>query len=180
MNTNNDILNTEADLAADFIEELLNIADYEGDIEIGVTNERPFVRIVNDKNDESENLIGDDGKTLLALQEITRLSVSNQIGDRTNLIVDVNNYRKEKEEKYIQQAKEAIENLKDEEVHMPHMNSFDRKILHDKISELGAYSYSVGKGLERHIVITSTKPDTDENTTEKSEEDSQEDKTQTA
>lgn len=157
-NNSIEILNTEADLAADFLDELLNITDIEGDIEMGIKNDRAFVQIISeDKEDQNLNeLVGEDNKVLLALQEVTRLAVSEQLGTRTNLLLDINNKRQEKQQKLLNEIEEKVKELGDEEVHLDHMNSFERKSVHDKVSELNAYSWSEGTGLKRHIVISKT------------------------
>ena len=87
--TSIDQLNEEADIAADYLEGLLDIADYEGDIEMGVRNNRPTVQIVADDDTDIKHLIGRNGEVVDALQQLTRLAVQQKTGERSHLIVDV-------------------------------------------------------------------------------------------
>ena len=84
-----DQLNDEADIAADYLEGLLDIVDYEGDIEMGVRNNRPTVQIVADDDTDIKHLIGRNGEVVDALQQLTRLAVQQKTGERSHLIVDV-------------------------------------------------------------------------------------------
>ena len=84
-----DQLNEEADIAADYLEGLLDIVDYEGDIEMGVRNNRPTVQIVADDDTDIKHLIGRNGEVVDALQQLTRLAVQQKTGERSHLIVDV-------------------------------------------------------------------------------------------
>ena len=88
-----DRLNDEAEIAADYLEGLLDIADYEGDIELGIRNDRPIIQIVSDESDDIKNLVGKDGEVITALQILTRLAVQQKTGERTMLIVDVDGYQ---------------------------------------------------------------------------------------
>lgn len=149
-------LNNEADFAADFIEEILNIADLEGDIEMGIKNDRPYVQIVTENKEELNDMIGEKGEGLLALQEITRLAVLNQTRERTELLVDINGWRDdllEKTKKQIDEAKEEIEKGA-EQVELKPMNSYDRKNAHDYVFQIGLFSFSKGEGKERRVVVT--------------------------
>ncbi|MDR0950792.1 MAG: hypothetical protein LBM13_04100 [Candidatus Ancillula sp.] len=156
-----DMLNTEADLAADFIEELFNIADLDGDIEMGIKNNRAYIHIVSEDKKALTNFTDNDGSGLLALQEITRLAVGEQIGEKPHLLVDVNNWREEKTQKLNKEAEEAFQKIQDgeESVEFESMNSFDRKIIHDKINELGGFSISKGVGKSRHVVVVAENPE---------------------
>ena len=89
-----DQLNDEADIAADYLEGLLDIVDYEGDIEMGVRNNRPTVQIVADDDTDIKHLIGRNGEVVDALQQLTRLAVQQKTGERSHLIVDVDGYLK--------------------------------------------------------------------------------------
>ena len=91
-----DQLNEEADIAADYLEGLLDIADYEGDIEMGVRNDRPTVQIVADDDTDIKHLIGRNGEVVDALQQLTRLAVQQKTGERSHLIVDVDGFLKRK------------------------------------------------------------------------------------
>jgi spoIIIJ-associated protein len=89
-------LSQEADIAADYLEGLLDIADYDGDIELGVRNNRPTVQIVADDSDDIKHLIGHNGEVVDALQQLARLAVQQKTGDRSHLILDVDGYLKRK------------------------------------------------------------------------------------
>jgi len=93
---NLDQLNDEADIAADYLEELLDIVDYEGDIELGIRQGRPVVQIVADDDTDIRHLIGRDGQVVNALQHLTRLVVQQSTGERSRIIVDVDGYLKRK------------------------------------------------------------------------------------
>lgn len=152
---NNEILNTEADLAADYIEGVLDIADIEGDIELAVKNDHPIVSIVSDNPKNLDILVGEKGETLLALQELARLSVNEQLQSRSTLLLDINKWREQRVAEIQQLAQEAVDKLsKEETVSLGKMNSFERKVAHDFISEKGAFSHSEGVGKERHVIVT--------------------------
>ena len=91
-----DQLNEEADIAADYLEGLLDIADYDGDIEMGIRNNRPVVQIVADDDDDIKHLVGKNGEVVDALQQLSRLAVQQKTGERSHLIVDVDGFLKHK------------------------------------------------------------------------------------
>ena len=123
-----DQLNEEADIAADYLEGLLDIADYEGDIEMGVRNDRPTVQIVADDDTDIKHLIGRNGEVVDALQQLTRLAVQQKTGERSHLIVDVDGFLKP-------------------------MNSFERKVVHDVVREEGLKSRSHGEEPHRYVTV---------------------------
>ena len=108
-----DQLNEEADIAADYLEGLLDIADYEGDIEMGVRNDRPTVQIVADDDTDIKHLIGRNGEVVDALQQLTRLAVQQKTGERSHLIVDVDGFLKRKRQHLRDIALDAIDAVKD-------------------------------------------------------------------
>ena len=128
-----DQLNEEADIAADYLEGLLDIADYEGDIEMGVRNDRPTVQIVADDDTDIKHLIGRNGEVVDALQQLTRLAVQQKTGERSHLIVDVDGFLKRKRQHLRDIALDAIDAVKDsgEPYDLKPMNSFERKVVHD-------------------------------------------------
>lgn len=166
--------NNEADLAADYIEELLDIADLDGDIELGEKNGHPYVSIISQDPKNLENLVGDDGETLLALQYLSRLSVSEQKEETATLLLDINNWRENRVKELESIASSAIERVNEgeDEVHLKPMNSFERKVIHDYVSNNGAFSHSDKFGRFRHIVITKeeVKVDSSESATESESE----------
>lgn len=148
-------LNEEADVAADYLEGLLDIVDYEGDIEMGVRNHRPTVQIVADDDTDIKHLIGKDGEVVDALQQLTRLAVQQKIGERSHLIVDVDGFLRRKREHLREQALEVIDEVREtgDPVNMKPMNSFERKIVHDMVREEGLKSRSHGEEPHRYVTV---------------------------
>ena len=126
-----DQLNEEADIAADYLEGLLDIADYEGDIEMGVRNGRPMVQIIADDDTDIKHLIGCNGEVVDALQQLTRLAVQQKTGERSHLIVDVDGFLKRKRQRLRDIALDAIDEVHDtgEPVDLKPMNSFPNSSL---------------------------------------------------
>ncbi|NMM99319.1 MULTISPECIES: Jag family protein [Bifidobacterium] len=150
-----DQLNEEADIAADYLEGLLDIADYEGDIEMGVRNDRPTVQIVADDDTDIKHLIGRNGEVVDALQQLTRLAVQQKTGERSHLIVDVDGFLKRKRQYLRDLALDAIDAVKDtgEPVDLKPMNSFERKVVHDVVREEGLKSRSHGEEPHRYVTV---------------------------
>lgn len=150
-----DQLNEEADIAADYLEGLLDIVDYEGDIEMGVRNHRPTVQIVADEDTDIKHLIGHDGEVVDALQQLSRLAVQQKTGERSHLIVDVDGFLHRKRERLREQALDAIDEVRDtgEPVDLQPMNSFERKIVHDMVREEGLKSRSHGDEPHRYVTV---------------------------
>ena len=150
-----DQLNEEADIAADYLEGLLDIVDYEGDIEMGVRNNRPTVQIVADDDTDIKHLIGRNGEVVDALQQLTRLAVQQKTGERSHLIVDVDGYLKRKRQRLHDIALEAIDEVHEtgEPVDLKPMNSFERKIVHDVVREEGMKSRSHGEEPHRYVTV---------------------------
>ena len=148
-------LNEEADVAADYLEGLLDIVDYEGDIEMGVRNHRPTVQIVADDDTDIKHLIGKDGEVVDALQQLTRLAVQQKIGERSHLIVDVDGFLRRKREHLREQALDVIDEVREsgQPVNMKPMNSFERKIVHDMVREEGLKSRSHGEEPHRYVTV---------------------------
>lgn len=152
-------LEEEGEIAADYLEELLDIADLDGDIEIDVENGRASIAIVSDEPDESlQRLIGKDGEVLDALQTLTRLAVQQKTGERSRLMLDIAGYRDEVREELRARTLEAIERVKagEEGVELEPMNPFERKICHDVVAEAGMFSESEGVAPNRFVVIYSS------------------------
>lgn len=150
-----DQLNEEADIAADYLEGLLDIADYEGDIEMGVRNNRPMVQIVADDDTDIKHLIGRNGEVVDALQQLTRLAVQQKTGERSHLIVDVDGFLKRKRQHLHDIALDAVDEVREtgEPVDLKPMNSFERKVVHDVVREEGLKSRSHGEEPNRHVTI---------------------------
>jgi spoIIIJ-associated protein len=144
-------LEIEAEVAADYLEELLDIADLDGDIDTYVDGDRAHVSIVS----ESEALVGKDGQVLDALQELTRLAVLADTGQRSRLMLDVAGYRGKRRQELVALAGDAVQEAKDssEAVHLKAMNPFERKIVHDAVAAAGLTSESEGEEPRRHVVV---------------------------
>jgi spoIIIJ-associated protein len=150
-------LDEEGDVAADYLEELLDIADVDGDIDIEVRNGRTYISIVSDEeSDNLKALIGRDGEVLEALQELTRLSVLSATDNRSRLILDISGYRAERNGELARIAHSAVDRVKQngDPVALAPMGPYERKIVHDIIAELGCDSESEGEGSERHIIVS--------------------------
>ena len=150
-----DQLNEEADIAADYLEGLLDIADYEGDIEMGVRNNRPTVQIVADDDTDIKHLIGRNGEVVDALQQLTRLAVQQKTGERSHLIVDVDGFLKRKRQHLRDVALDAIDAVKEsgEPMDLKPMNSFERKVVHDVVRDEGMKSRSHGEEPHRYVTV---------------------------
>ncbi|WP_425562377.1 protein jag [Microlunatus aurantiacus] len=144
-------LEVEAEVAADYLEELLDIADLDGDIDTYVDGDRAHVSIVS----ESQALVGKDGQVLDALQELTRLAVLADTGQRSRLMLDVAGYRGKRRQELVALAGDAVQEVKDssEAVHLKAMNPFERKIVHDAVAAAGLTSESEGEEPRRHVVV---------------------------
>lgn len=150
-----DQLNDEADIAADYLEGLLDIVDYEGDIELGIRNNRPMIQIVADDDTDIKNLIGRNGEVVDALQQLTRLAVQQKTGDRSHLIVDVDGFLKRKRQHLHDIALDAVDEVREtgEPVNLKPMNSFERKVIHDVVREEGLKSRSHGEEPRRYVTV---------------------------
>ena len=150
-------LEEEGDVAADYLEELLDIADIDGDIDIEVRNGRTYISIVTEEESAGlENLVGADGEVLEALQELTRLAVLSATENRSRLVLDINGYRSERSGELQMIADAAVASVKEsgKAVALAPMSAYERKIVHDAVADLGLVSESEGEGAERHIVVS--------------------------
>jgi spoIIIJ-associated protein len=150
-------LEEEGDVAADYLEELLDIADIDGDIDIEVRNGRTYISIAAEGESESlDSLVGQDGEVLEALQELARLSVLSATENRSRLVLDINGYRKDRAGELQQVAEDAVAKVKETgaTVALEPMSAYERKIVHDAVAELGFVSESEGEGAGRHIVVS--------------------------
>jgi spoIIIJ-associated protein len=145
-------LEAEGDIAADYLEELLDIADLDGDIDMDVEGDRAAVSIVGAKLDV---LVGDDGGVLDALQELTRLAVYRETGERSRLMLDVGGYRADLRRNLVLLAQEAIDEVRStgEAVKLAPMTPFERKVVHDAVGDAGLKSESEGVEPSRCVVI---------------------------
>jgi spoIIIJ-associated protein len=147
------LLVQEGDIAADYLERLLDIVDYDGDIDLDVENGRAMVAIVGS---DLQPLIGPAGATLDALQELTRLAVQQQTGVRSRLMLDVSGHRRGRREELSALAQETAAQVlsSGEPVRLSPMNPFERKVVHDAISATdGVISESEGEEPNRRVVV---------------------------
>jgi spoIIIJ-associated protein len=146
-------LEEEGDIAADYLEELLDIYDLDGDIEIDVRQGRAYLE-VSSSGDSNLNLISAP-ETVEALQELTRLAVQVKTNSFSRLILDVGGSRQTRVNDLTRIVSKLVAKVKDtgEAIPMKPMSSYERKIVHDLVSEAGLSSESEGEGKERHIVI---------------------------
>ncbi len=145
-------LEQEGDIAADYLEELLDIADLDGDLDIDVDGDRAAVSIVGA---DLSQLVGRDGEVLEALQELTRLAVFRETGDRSRMMLDISGYRAEKREELIELAGRLVAQVKEsgEQVSLDPMSPFERKVVHDTVAAAGLSSESDGVEPRRFVVI---------------------------
>ena len=142
----------EGDIAADYIEELLDIADIDGDIDMDVEGERAMVSLVGG---DLEHLVGKEGAVLDAMQELTRLAVLRETGERSRLMLDIAGWRAAKREALTQTGTSAAEAVKEsgEPVKLTPMTPFERKIVHDAVAAAGLTSESEGQEPNRYVVV---------------------------
>lgn len=146
----------EGEVAADFLETLLDIADLDGDIEVDVDGDRAAIAIVDsDEGRVPRRLIGPDGKVLDALQELTRLAVQSATGERSRLMLDVAGHRAERRAALVQMARQAIERVRisGEQSPLEPMSAFERKVVHDEVLAAGLSSESAGVEPHRFVVV---------------------------
>jgi spoIIIJ-associated protein len=147
------LLVREGDIAADYLERLLDIADYDGDIDLDVENDRAAVAIVGTDLDA---LVGGHGETLDALQELTRLAVQQQTGMRSRLMLDIGGHRQARRTELRQLAADAAGKVQEsgESVRLAAMNPFERKVVHDTVAAIdGVTSESEGEEPHRRVVV---------------------------
>ncbi|PJJ57653.1 spoIIIJ-associated protein [Mumia flava] len=150
-----DRLEHEGDVAADFLEDLLDIADLDGDIDMDVDGNRAVVSVVGG---QLQQLVGRDGEVLEALQELTRLAVYRETGERSRLMLDVAGYRAERREALTRAAEEAVASAKEAgaPVRLDPMTPFERKVVHDAVAAAGLVSESEGEEPNRRVVVLPT------------------------
>ena len=153
------MLEEEGEVAADYLEEFLDIADLDGDIEIDVEHGRAALAVVADDNEAIKHLVGREGATLEALQELTRLAVQAKTGERSRLMLDIAGYRAQRKVELAVLAKEAITRVNDSgrAVTLEPLNAFERKVVHDVVTATGLVSESHGVDPNRYIEISPAK-----------------------
>jgi spoIIIJ-associated protein len=145
-------LEREGDIAADYLEALLDIADLDGDIDLDVERDRAMVSIVGG---ELGDLVGLEGCVLDALQELTRLAVTRETGERSRLMLDIDGFRAGRRRDLTALAEHAVGEVRrtGEPVKLAPMSAFERKVVHDVVSQAGLRSESEGEGSSRRVVV---------------------------
>jgi spoIIIJ-associated protein len=146
------LLEEEGEIAADYIEGLLDIADLDGDIDMDVEGDRAVVSVVGATLDE---LVGEDGQVLEALQELTRLAVHRKTGVRARLMLDVGGFRARRRTELAELGRSVAEEVgrTGEPKKLRAMSPFERKIVHDAVAEAGLRSESEGEEPHRRVVV---------------------------
>jgi spoIIIJ-associated protein len=149
-----DQLVVEGDVAGDYLERLLDVLDYDGDIDLDVEAGRAIVSI--DGGADLEKLVGDRGTVLEAVQELTRLAVQQSTGNRSRLMLDIAGWRQgrrdELTEMGLRAAKEVL--ASGEPARMRPMTPFERKVVHDAVARVkGVFSESEGEEPRRQVVV---------------------------
>ncbi len=146
-------LEEEGEVAADYLEELLDIFDLDGDISIDVRQDRAYIEITAEG--ESNIKLISDPETVEALQELTRIAVQTKTSTFSRLILDIAGSRQAKIDSLTRIVNKIIDKVKDTNAPVPMkpMSSYERKIAHDIIAEAGLISESEGEGKDRHIVV---------------------------
>ena len=152
MSEKDNLLEQEGDVAADYLEGILDIADLDGDIDMDIENGRAVVSIVGA---DLNQLVGEKGKVLDAIQELTRLAVTRETGERSRLMLDISGHREKVRAELTELGKETAAKVLEtgEPIKMRVMTSFERKVVHDAVSEAGAKSVSEGETPNRRIVV---------------------------
>jgi len=145
-------LEEEGEIAADYIEGLLDIADLDGDIDMDVEGDRAVVSVVGATLDE---LVGDDGEVLEALQELTRLAVHRKTGVRARLMLDVGGFRARRRAELAELGRSVAAEVErtGEPKKLRAMSPFERKIIHDAVALAGLRSESEGEEPNRRVVV---------------------------
>ena len=153
--TGTELLEKEGDVAADYLEGLLDIADLDGDIDIDVEGNRAMVSVVEASAGELGHLVGPDGKVLDALQELTRLAATRETGERSRLMLDVAGFRAARRAELVTIAEAAMSEAQRTAapVRLDPMTPFERKVVHDAVAAAGLVSESEGDEPARRVVI---------------------------
>jgi len=146
----------EGDAAGDYLERLLDILDFDGDIDLDVEGERAAVSIVGDSTD-IDKLVGERGEVLEALQELTRLAATTETGQRSRLMLDIGGYRAKRRTELSALGSLTAREVLDsgEPVRLAPMNPFERKVVHDAVAGVdGVSSSSEGEEPRRRVIVS--------------------------
>lgn len=149
-------LEREGEIAADYLETLLDLTDLDGDIDVDIDGDRASVAIVDsDEGRVPRRLVGRDGEVLEALQELTRLAVLASSGERSRLMLDIAGYRAGRRDALVRRAQEVVAEVKANgtRVALEPMSPFERKVVHDAVAAAGLATESEGIEPQRHVVV---------------------------
>jgi spoIIIJ-associated protein len=151
-------LEQEGEIAADYLEALLDIADLDGDIDMDVEGDRASVSIIGEgpgADRSLQRLVGQDGEVLEALQELTRLAVHRETGERSRLMLDIAGFRARKRAELAELGARAAQEAKEGgvPVKLEPMTPFERKVVHDAVAAAGLRSESEGEEPQRRVVV---------------------------
>jgi spoIIIJ-associated protein len=145
----------EGDVAGDYLERLLDVLDYDGDIDLDVEGGRAMVSV--EGGSDLERLVGEQGSVLEALQELTRLCVQQETGVRSRLMLDVAGWRAGRRSELSALGRSTAERVvaAGEAVRLDVMTPFERKIVHDAVADVaGVTSESEGEEPRRRVVVS--------------------------
>lgn len=149
-------LEREGEVAADYLERLLDLGDLDGDIEVDIDGDRAVVAIVDSEEGRvPRRLVGRDGEVLEALQELTRLAVLASTGERSRLMLDVAGHRAGRRAELVTHAMAAVSQVgsSGEPVRLGAMSAFERKVVHDAVAQAGLRSESDGMEPNRCVIV---------------------------
>lgn len=150
-------LERESDIAADYVEGLLDVLDIAGDIDMDIEGTRATVSVVPDPDDPGalDALVGPGGSVLDALQDLARLAVTAQTGERSRLMLDIARFRAGRRAELAEQARSVVEQVRasGEPVRLEPMTPFERKVVHDTVASQGLTSSSDGEEPNRCVVV---------------------------
>jgi spoIIIJ-associated protein len=150
------LLEHEGEIAADFLETLLDIADLDGDIDVAIDGDRAAISILDSEDGRvPRRLVGPGGTVLEALQELTRLAVHAETGERSRLMLDVAGHRAQLRADLVAAAESVIAEVKEvgERRSLDPMSAFERKVVHDAVLAAGLQSESEGTEPHRYVVV---------------------------
>jgi spoIIIJ-associated protein len=150
-----DLLVTEGEIAADYLEALMDIADLTGDIEMDVEGGRAVVSLIEIAPGDLGVLVGDEGAVLEALQELARLATTRETGERSRLMLDVAGFRAARRAELVALAQDAVAEAQrtGAPVRLDPMSAFERKVVHDAVAAAGLSSESEGEDPARYVVV---------------------------
>ncbi len=152
----------QADIAADFIEDVLDRMGMRASVEISEDDAGTYVEIWGEEDEDAIGaLIGRRGSTLDGLQELVRSVVMRQTGERCSVLVDVEDYRKRRRDQVLRRANDAVARVRKtgKEVALEPMSAYERKLVHDRVAAIGGLeTFSEGQEPNRRVVVRTTEP----------------------